>query len=175
VELARDIAQRFNRIYGEVLTVPQPWIRTVGARVMGLDDPNRKMSKSTEGQYHAIRLLDEPDQIRKAVMRAVTDSQRDIVFAPDRPGLFNLLTIHQSLSGESREEIEAHFAGKGYGDLKRELADLVIASLEPLQARYREVTADPAHIDGLLAQSVEKLRPTVDATMARVRQVMGHR
>ena len=175
VELARDIAQRFNRIFGEVFTVPQPWIRTVGARVMGLDDPTRKMSKSTEGQYHAIGLLDEPDQIRKTVMRAVTDSQRDIVFAPERPGLFNLLTIYQALSGESQEEIETHFAGKGYGDLKKGLADRVIASLEPLQARYREITADPAHIDELLAQSVEKLRPTVYATMARVRQVMGHR
>ena len=175
VELARDIAQRFNRIFGEVFTVPQPWIRTVGARVMGLDDPTRKMSKSTEGQYHAISLLDEPDKIRKTVMRAVTDSQRDIVFAPERPGLFNLLTIYQALSGESQEEIETHFAGKGYGDLKKGLADRVIASLEPLQARYREITADPAHIDELLAQSVEKLRPTVYATMARVRQVMGHR
>ena len=175
VELARDIAQRFNRIFGEVFTVPQPWIRTVGARVMGLDDPTRKMSKSTEGQYHAISLLDEPDKIRKTVMRAVTDSQRDIVFNPERPGLFNLLTIYQALSGESQEEIEARFAGKGYGDLKKGLADRIITSLEPLQARYREITADPAHIDELLARSVEKLRPTVYATMDRVRQVMGHR
>ena len=142
---------------------------------MGLDDPTRKMSKSAEGRYHAIGLLDDPERIRKTVMRAVTDSQREIVFDPTRPGVFNLLTIYQALSGQSGEEIEAHFEGKGYGDLKRELADLVIATLEPLQARYREVTGDPAYIDGLLARSVEKLRPIVDETMDQVRRAMGHR
>ena len=175
VELARDIAARFNRLFGEIFTIPEPWIRSVGARVMGLDDPTRKMSKSAEGQYHAIGLLDDPDRIRKTVMRAVTDSQREIVFDPARPGVFNLLTIYQALSGQSDEEIEAHFAGKGYGDLKRELADLVIATLEPLQARYREVIEDPAYIDELLARSVEKLRPIVDGTMDQVRRAMGHR
>jgi tryptophanyl-tRNA synthetase len=142
---------------------------------MGLDDPTRKMSKSTEGQFHSIPLLDPPEQIRKTVMRAVTDSQRDIVFDPERAGLFNLLTIYQALSGQRREQIEAHFAGKGYGDLKRELADLIIAALEPLQARYREVTADPAHIDGLLQRSVERLRPLIDDTIDRVRRAMGLR
>jgi len=175
VELARDIAGRFNRLFGEVFTVPEPWIRAVGARVMGLDDPTQKMAKSAEGQHHAIGLLDDPDTIRRTVMRAVTDSQRDIVFDPERPGVFNLLTIYQALSGQGQEEIEARFADKGYGDLKKELADLVIVRLEPLQARYREVTADPAYIDGLLQQSVEKLRPIVDSTMGRVRRAMGHR
>ena len=175
VELARDIAQRFNRTFGEIFTVPQPWIRKVGARVMGLDDPTKKMAKSTQGQHHAIGLLDDPDRIRKTMMRAVTDSQREILFAPERLGLFNLLTIYQALSGQSQEEIEKHFSGKGYGDLKKELADLVIASLEPLQARYREITEDPAYIDGLLLQSVEKLRPIIDDTMDRVRRAMGHR
>jgi len=176
VELARDVAQRFNRVFGEdIFTIPQPWIRTVAARVMGLDDPTRKMAKSADGQYHAIHLLDDPDLIRKTIMRAVTDSQRDIVFNPERSGLFNLLTIYQALSGQGQEEIEAHFTDKGYGDLKRELADLVIASLEPLQTRYREVTADPAYIDNLLRQSVERLRPIVDGTMDRVRRAMGNR
>ena len=175
VELARDIAQRFNHLFGEIFTVPAPWIRQVGARVMGLDDPTRKMSKSTEGQYHSIGLLDDPDHIRKTVMRAVTDSERDIAFDPERPGVFNLLTIHQALSGKSPEEIEAHFAGKGYGDLKREVADLVIAALEPVQARYRELTEEPGYIDQLLQQSVEKLRPVAETTMDRVRRAMGLR
>lgn len=175
VELARDIAQRFNRTFGEIFTVPQPWIRKVGARVMGLDDPTKKMAKSEQGQHHAIGLLDDPKRIRKTIMRAVTDSQRQILFAPERPGLFNLLTIYQATSGQNQEEIEGHFSGKGYGDLKKDLADLVIASLEPLQARYQEITEDPAYIDGLLQQSVEKLRPTVDDTMDRVRRAMGHR
>jgi tryptophanyl-tRNA synthetase len=105
----------------------------------------------------------------------VTDSQRDIVFDPERPGVFNLLSIYLALSGQRQEQIEARFAGKGYGFLKKDLADLIIASLEPLQTRYREVTEDPAYIDRLLQKSVAKLRPIVDATMGRVRQVMGHR
>lgn len=175
VELARDIAGRFNRLFGEIFTIPEPWIRPVGARIMGLDDPTRKMSKSNRGQYHSINLLDGPDQIRRTIMKAVTDSQRDIVFAPERAGLFNLLTIYQALSGQTQEQIESHFAGKGYGELKRELADLVIAALAPLQARYREIMATPEYLDDLLRESVARLRPIVEDTMARVRQAMGHR
>jgi tryptophanyl-tRNA synthetase len=173
VELARDIAQRFNHLFGETFTVPEPLIRKVGARVMGLDDPTAKMSKSAEGQNHSIGLLDEPARIRKKLGRAVTDSQREIEFNPERPGVFNLLNIFQAFSAQSQAEIEARFDGKGYGDLKRELADVVIAALEPIQARYREVTEDPEYIDGILRQSVEKLRPTVDETMDRVRRAMG--
>lgn len=175
VELTRDIAERFNRRFGDVFTVPEPLIHQVGARVMALDDPTQKMSKSAEGQYHSVGLLDEPARIRKTIMRAVTDSQTDIVFDPQRPGVFNLLTIYQALSSESREEIEAHFAGKGYGDLKRTLADQVIAVLEPIQARYCEVTEDPSHIDTLLEESAARLRPIVDGTMDSVRRAMGHR
>ncbi len=175
VELARDVAMRFNRIFGQVFTVPEPWIQTVGARVMGLDDPTRKMSKSAPGQFHAIRLLDDPDTIRKTVLRAVTDSGREVVFDRERPGLFNLLTIYQSLSGLSQAQIEAEFAGRGYGELKKALAELVIAALAPLQRRYREISADPAYVDGLLAESVRRLRPIVDATMDTVRRAMGHR
>ena len=158
VELARDTAQRFNHLFGETFTVPQPIIRPVGARVMGLDDPTRKMAKSESGQYHSIGLLDEPDRIRKKLARAVTDSHKEIVFDPRRPGVFNLLTIYRSLSGQSQEEIEAHFEGKGYGDLKRELADVVIATLEPVQARFRELTEDPAYIDELLAEHAARVR-----------------
>ena len=175
VELTRDIAERFNRQFGEVFTVPEPVIPTVGARIMGLDDPTAKMSKSAEGRFHSIGLLDDPATARKAIMRAVTDSQRDIVFDPQRPGLFNLLTIYQALTGQGNAEIEAHFAGKGYGDLKKELAEVVIAEIEPIQARYRELTADPAYIDEVLAESVEQLRPIADATMDAVRRAMGHR
>ena len=173
VELARDIAQRFNHLFGETFTVPEPLIRKVGARVMGLDDPTRKMSKSAEGQNHSIGLLDEPNLIRKKLGRAMTDSQTEIEFNPERPGIFNLLTMYQAFSGQTRAQIEAQFAGKGYGDLKRELADQVIAALEPVQAQYREVTEDPGYIDRLLQQSVDKLRPIVDGTMDQVRRVMG--
>ena len=175
VELARDIAGRFNNLYGEVFTVPEPVIREVGARVMGLDDPTKKMSKSEDGQYHAIGLLDEPKVIRKKFSRAVTDSQSDIVFDDNRPGVNNLLTIYRSLSGQSTSDIEAHFDGKGYGDLKKELAELVIESLAPIQQRYAQITADPAILDRILADGVERARPVVAETMAQVRQAMGLR
>ncbi len=175
VELARDTAQRFNHLFGETFSVPQPIIRPVGARVMGLDDPTRKMAKSESGQNHSIGLLDEPDRIRKKLARAVTDSHKEIVFDPRRPGVFNLLTIYRSLSGQSQEEIEAHFEGKGYGDMKRELADVVIATLEPVQARFRELTEDPAYIDELLAEHAGRVRVIASATMDKVRRVMGLR
>ncbi|MFH1570427.1 MAG: tryptophan--tRNA ligase [Gemmatimonadota bacterium] len=175
VELARDIAARFNNLYGEVFTVPEPVIREIGARVMGLDDPTRKMSKSAEGQYHSVSLLDPPDVIRRKFARAVTDSQRDIVFDPARAGLYNLLGIYRALSGQAEEAIAAHFAGKGYGDLKRELADLAISVLDPIQERYRRITADEAYVDGILAAGVERLRPLVDSTMHQVRRAMGLR
>ena len=175
VELARDLAQRFNNIYGEAFTIPEPLIRPLGARVMGLDEPTKKMSKSADGQYHSIGLLDEPKMIRKKLGRAVTDSQRDIVFDERRPGVTNLLTIYRALSGQSQADIESHFAHKGYGDLKGELADLVIASLEPIQQRYRDVTADPGYIDEILSRGRQRARPVAEATMKTVRQLMGLR
>ena len=175
VELARDLAQRFNNIYGEAFTIPEPLIRPLGARVMGLDEPTKKMSKSADGQYHSIGLLDEPKVIRKKLGRAVTDSQRDIVFDEKRPGVTNLLTIYRALSGQSQADIESHFAGKGYGDLKGDLADLVIASVEPIQQRYRDVTEDPGYIDEILSRGREQARPIAEATMKTVRQLMGLR
>ena len=175
VELTRDIAERFNHKFGEVFVVPEPVIPEVGARIMGFDDPTVKMSKSAEGQHHSVALLDGLKKARKTIMRAVTDSGRDIVFDPERAGLYNLLSVYQALTGQSREEIATHFEGKGYGDLKKEVAEAVIAEIEPIQARYRELTADPSHIDGVLAQSVANLRPIVDQTMDAVRRAMGHR
>ena len=175
VELTRDIAERFNHKFGEVFVIPEPVIPQVGARIMGFDDPTAKMSKSAEGQHHSVALLDDPKKARKTIMRAVTDSGRDIVFEPERAGLYNLLSVYQALTGRSRDEIATHFEGKGYGDLKKEVAEAVIAEIEPIQARYRELTADPSHIDGVLAQSVANLRPIVDQTMDAVRRAMGHR
>ena len=175
VELARDIAGRFNNLYGEVFTVPEPVIREVGARVMGLDDPTKKMSKSVEGQHHAIGLLDEPDLIRRRIGRAVTDSLREIRFDEERPGVHNLLTIHHALSGQDKSAIEAHFEGKGYGDLKKEVAEVVVESLAPVRRRYAEITADPATVDELLEAGRERARPVAEATMESVRRAMGLR
>ncbi len=173
VELTRDIAQRFNSLYGETFVLPEAIIPKEGARIMGLDDPTKKMSKSEDGKGHALCLLDPPDVIRKNIKRATTDSQRDIVFNENRPAIFNLLTIYQLFTQKSKSEIEAHFEGKGYGDLKKELADAVIAGVEPLQKRYDEITADPGYLDRLLEQGADKIRPIAQATMKRVKEKVG--
>ena len=175
VELARDIAGSFNHRFGDVFTIPEPVIRQLGARVMGLDDPTKKMSKSQDGQFHAIDLLDDPKKILKKFNRAVTDSQTSIVFDETRPGVTNLLTIHQALSGQTRQQIESHFAGKGYGDLKKELADLLTEALAPIQQRYAELTEDPQTLDRILAAGAERAREVAGLTMSRVRQAMGFR
>lgn len=175
VELARDIAASFNHRFGEVFVVPEPVIRQVGARVMGLDEPTKKMSKSHDGQFHAVGLLDTPKVIQKKFNRAVTDSQTEIVFDETRPGVTNLLTIHQALSGLSKEQIEARFAGKGYGDLKKELGALVTDALEPIQQRYAELTEDSQVLDQILADGARRAQQVAGATMNRVRQAMGLR
>lgn len=173
VEFTRDIAGRFNSIYGEVFKIPEPVIPGVGARIMGLDDPTRKMSKSEEGQGHTIDLLDLPDVILKKIKRATTDSLRDISFDEKRPGINNLLVIYEAFSGMKRSEIEAHFTGKGYSELKNELAEVVIEGLKPVQERYRELTADPSHIDSLLKTGAEKVRPTAQRILKKVKNKMG--
>jgi tryptophanyl-tRNA synthetase len=121
VELTRDIAQRFNSIYGQTFVLPEAFIPKTGARIMGLDDATKKMSKSETNSGHAINLLDSPDAIRAKVMRATTDSQRGVHFDENRPGLYNLLVIYEIFTGLSRPDIEARFEGRGYADLKREL------------------------------------------------------
>jgi len=173
VELARDIAQRFNSMYGDVFVIPEPVIPRVGARIMGLDDPTCKMSKSETGQGHALYLLDSPDEIRMKIKRATTDSHRDILFNESRPGINNLLTIYELFSGKSRSEIEAHFQGKGYGVLKEELAELVIEGLKPLQERYREITADPAYLESMLKKGADKVRPIAEGVLRRVKDRIG--
>ncbi|MFH0941528.1 MAG: tryptophan--tRNA ligase [Chloroflexota bacterium] len=173
VELARDTAQRFNTIYGPTFKLPRPVIPEVGARIMGFDDPNSKMSKSGEGSGHAINLLDPPDTIRAKIMRATTDSQREIRFDPNRPGVNNLLVIYELFSKLPRPEIEARFEGKGYADLKRELAEVVVAGLSPLQTRYRELVADPACLDNLLAAGADRLRPIAEGILTRVKERVG--
>lgn len=173
VELARDAAQRFNSIFGETFKLPEPVIPEVGARIMGLDDPTKKMSKSEAAAAHAINLLDSPDAIKGKLARATTDSQRDILFDENRPGVYNLLVIYELFSGQSRKEIEAHFADKGYAALKKEIGEVVVAGLRPLQERYRELTADPTYIDSLLAEGADRARPMAEKTLALVRERVG--
>jgi tryptophanyl-tRNA synthetase len=173
VELARDTAQRFNNIYGDTFVLPEPMIPGVGARIMGLDDPTKKMSKSESANGHAINLLDPPDTIRTKIMRATTDSLKEIRFDENRPGINNLLVIYQLFTGLKSAEIEAKFEGKGYGDFKKELASIVTEGLRPLQERYHQLTAEPGYIDSLLKEGAEKARPLAEKTLGRVHEKIG--
>jgi len=173
VEMARDLAQRFNSIYGQTFRLPKAVIPEVGARIMGLDDPTKKMSKSEDNPGHAINLLDSPDEIRAKIKRATTDSQREIRFDEKRPGIYNLLVIYELLSGLSRAEIEARYEGKGYAHLKKDLGEVVVEGLKPLQSRYKELTAEPGHIDSLLAAGASRVRPLAEKTLALVKSRIG--
>jgi tryptophanyl-tRNA synthetase len=173
VELARDVAQRFNSIYGDTFVLPEPVIPEVGARIMGLDDPTRKMSKSEANPGHAVHVLDNPDAIRSKIMRATTDSLKEIRFDEARPGIYNLLTIYQLFTGIPKAEIETRFEGKGYGDFKKALAEVVIEGLKPLQARYKEFTADPGYIDSLLNEGAKRAAPVALRVLKKVQDKIG--
>ena len=173
VELTRDIAKRFNTMYGEVFTIPEPLIQESGARIMGLDDPERKMSKSDDAPNRAIFLMDEPATIRRKISRAKTDSIGDIRFDSTRAGLFNLLNIYQLITGQSIAAIESRYEGKGYGDLKRDLGDLIVDQLSPIQRRYGELTTDAAELDRLIARGAERARAIATPVLDRVKKAAG--
>ena len=173
LELARDIAQRFNSLYGDTFVMPATRLPAVGARIMGLDDPTAKMSKSAPGSGHAVALLDPPDRIRKTVMRATTDSSPAVDFATMGPGVANLLNIYQAFDDCSDDQMQAQFSGMRYGDLKKQVAELVIAKLEPMQQKYREITADPLYLEGILQRSAETVMPIAEGTVRLVKERMG--
>ena len=173
IELARDIAQRFNYRYDGGLVVPQPDIKESGARIMSLDDPTRKMSKSVGGPNSCIFLVDDADTIRKKVKRAVTDSGSVVEATPDKPALTNLLTIYSLFSGEPIDEIVRRYDGKGYGAFKSDLAEVVVTALAPIQARLTELNADPDVARGVLRDGADRARETAARTMERVRSRMG--
>ncbi|MCQ2710679.1 tryptophan--tRNA ligase [Helicobacter pylori] len=171
LELTRNIAEKFNRDFGNCFKVPEPLIAKVGARVMGLDDPKVKMSKSHKGANHAIFLLDEPDIIVKKIKKAATDSMGVIAFDEKREGIFNLLNIYMLLSSESPEKIEERFKNKGYGDFKKELAEVMIQALKPIQERYKEISDD--EVKAVLNCGVEKARPLARTTYQKAKELMG--
>ena len=175
VELTRDIAQRFNGLYGETFVVPKPVIRESGARVMALNDPTAKMSKSDFTRGHAIRVNDSPDEIRWVIKRAVTDALASIGFSndPARAGVNNLLQIYELFTGQSRESIEAHFAGKGYGGLKADVTEAVIEGLRPIRERFERLIADPAEIDRILSIGASQARAVADPKVRVVMDRMG--
>ena len=174
IEITRDLAQRFNSMYNQqVFTIPEPQIRKVGARIMALDDPTKKMSKSDANDGSRINLLDTPKQIKQKIGRATTDSERLVTFDPERPGISNLLSIYQLLTEQSEQEIEAAFAGKGYGDFKAALTDQIVATLAPIQQRYNELMNDLPTLEAILKQGADEVRPMANATLQRVKNVIG--
>ncbi len=173
LELCRDIALRFNSLYGETFVMPKTSMPTVGARVMGLDDPTKKMSKSAQGSGHSVALLDPPDVIRKKIMRATTDSNPAVDFETMGSGVENLLSIFQAFSEWTPDQMRAHFSGMRYGDLKKQVAEMVAVSLGPIQQRYKEITSEPGYLNGILRESAERVRPMAQETVRMVKQRMG--
>ncbi len=177
VELTRNIAEKFNRRFGEVLKVPQPVIPEVGARIMGLDNPLAKMSKSSASSPgHAILLTDTPDTIMKSFKRAVTDSGGEIRFSDDpaKAGVDNLLSIYKAITGKAKEECERDFAGaRGYGDLKVGVAEVVIAALAPIRERFAQIMGDRGALDAVMQRGAEKASAIADRTVGAMKDAMG--
>ena len=171
LELARDLAIRFNRDYGETFKVPDGYILKVGARIMSLSDPSKKMSKSDDDPNGCVLLMDDADTVQKKFKRAVTDSGTEIRFDESRPAIHNLLEIYHLITGKSTSEVEDHFAGKGYAQLKGDLADVTIEFLRPIQQRVREITED--RLDAILDQGRDKAKQVASQTLNRAFQMSG--
>ena len=175
IELTRDVAARFNNLFGQTFVLPKAVIPKVGARIMGLDNPEAKMSKSVAANLdgHAIGLLDDEKRIKKSIMSAVTDSGREVRFEHASPGVRNLLTIHPALTGLEMDAIEAEFEGAGYGHLKKAVVTSVMETLAPIQQRYNEYLSDAAELDRVLADGAQRARAVASVTLQRVRDAMG--
>lgn len=173
VELTRDVAHRFNQTFGETFVIPEADIKTDGARIMGLDDPTMKMSKSAASENNYISLSDDADTIRRKVRRAVTDSGSGVMAGPDKPALTNLLTIYSGFTGQSISELESEFEGKGYGDFKNALAETIIDHLAPIQERLSQFQSDPAQLMAILDRGTERAREITVPKLQRVREVTG--
>lgn len=173
LELTRDVAERFNNRFGETFTIPEIKIPEVGARIMSLQEPTKKMSKSDENTRSFISMLDTPKQIEKKIKSAVTDSDDKIKFDPEnKPGISNLLAIYAGCTGKPMKEIEAYFANKRYGDLKGEVAEAVINTLKPIQERYEELI-DSKELDDILTEGAEKAAKVANRTLHKAKRKMG--
>ena len=175
LELMRNIAERFNRDFGDTFPVPDPFIPAEGARIMALDDPTRKMDKSSDRPNNLIWMNDPPEVVRKKIARAVTDSGREVTAGPDKPALSNLLTIYSAVSGSPIADIEHEYEGKGYGEFKKGLAQVVVDFLDPFLSRYREILDDPAQLDKILDSGAARAREVAHETMRLVRERIGLR
>ncbi len=174
LEITRDLAERLNARFGPVLTVPEPYILEESAKIMDLQDPTSKMSGSTSADKGLVLLSDDPSRIAKKIRSAVTDPEAEVRYDPqDKPGVSNLLVIHSVLSGTPVAQVEAEFAGRGYGDLKKAVAEVVVDAVTPFRERMAELLADPAELDRILARGAERASVVAEATMARVRDAVG--
>ncbi len=173
IELTRDIAERFNSRYGETFVVPKADIKEVGARIMSLQDPTKKMSKSDENANAYIALSDEPDVIKRKLKRAVTDSEARVAASPEKPAVTNLMQIYAIFADKTLEEVEQHFDGKGYGPFKAELTELVVESLAPIQQKLNEYKANPDEVTRMLEIGREKAAVMAEAKMAEVNRKTG--
>ena len=174
LEITRDLAERFNARFGDTLTVPEPYILKESAKIMELTDPTSKMSGTNSPDKGLLLLSDESNRLRKKIMSAVTDTDTDIRYDPEtKAGVSNLLVIHSVLSGTAIPDLEAEFAGRGYGDLKKAVAEVVLDAVEPFRTRMDELLADPAELDRILASGAERAVVVADATMRRVRDALG--
>lgn len=171
VELTRDLAERFNKRFGETFVIPEAMIRKEGARIMGLDDPTKKMSKSASSEYNYIALMDDPDTVRRKIIKAVTDSGSEIVYTDDKPALKNLLNIYALLSDRKPEDVAGEYAGKGYADFKRDLAEVVVNFLAPFQERMKAFGDD--EVLKILETARQKVKPIAVAKMKQVYERMG--
>lgn len=173
IELTRDIAERFNGRYGETFVIPEPHIQEFGARIMALDEPTKKMSKSAPNEASRIAILEDPAVFKKKIMRAVTDTDNEIRFDEEqKPGVSNLLSLNSLFTGTSIPELVAHYQGQGYGQLKKDLVEVMTDKLGAIQARYNELN-DPAELDRILAAGAEKARAKAEQTVNRVKDAMG--
>jgi tryptophanyl-tRNA synthetase len=175
LELCRDLAERFNKLYGDVFTVPEPFITKTGARIMSLQVPEKKMSKSeTENEYNVVFLLDTPDVIIKKFKRAVTDSDNCVRYAPDaQPGVSNLLTIYACVTGKTIAESEAEFSGAGYGTFKGAVGEAVIDMLRPVRKRFDELAADTGYVDKIITNNARRAADIASGTIAAVKKAVG--
>jgi tryptophanyl-tRNA synthetase len=173
VELARDVAKKFNVLYGDTFVVPKAVIGETGARIMGLQNPEKKMSKSEGGENNIIYLTDTPEAITKKINSAVTDSGSEINFGKNMAGMKNMLTIYKTLTGQKEHEIEKHFRGKGYAEFKKELSELIAQKLETVRKNYEKIMSKPEKIDAILEKSADKLKPIAEQKLKEVKDKIG--
>lgn len=173
LEITRDIAERFNGIYGDVFTIPEAYIGKVGARVMALQEPTKKMSKSDENKNNAIALLDEPNIIMSKIKKAVTDSDNEVRYSEDKPGVSNLLNIYCAVADKTMAEAERDFAGSNYGQFKIAVGEAVVANLEPIQKKVKELEKNKDYLDSVIQLGADKAQRIAGRTLAKVHRKVG--